>query len=122
MITFGIQYTGLSSGFEGCKVSFYGKLLPDCMFIRKMLQSDRLYYETWTIYTFPYEWSGPFMQHLITVKTQVFGKLENKLLTRDREKLVLFGKLSVKFQKLFGKMKTTDYNIFSRVLPSARIF
>ena len=51
--------------------------MSDYMFISKMLQSDWLYYGTWTIYTFPYRRSGPFIQHLITVKTQVFLKLEN---------------------------------------------
>ena len=47
-------------------------LLPDCMFIRKMLQSEWLDYGTWTIKTFPYRRSGPFIQHLFTVKTYVF--------------------------------------------------
>ena len=42
-----------------CK--FDGNLLPDRMFIRKMVESDWLDYGTWTIYTFPYRRSGPFI-------------------------------------------------------------
>ena len=47
----------------------YVGLLPDCMFICKMLQSDWLDCGTWTICTFPYRRSGPFIRFLIKVKT-----------------------------------------------------
>ena len=41
-------------------------------FIHKMMQSDWLDSGTWTIYTFPYRRSGPFIQLSIKVKTQDF--------------------------------------------------
>ena len=47
----------------------YLYLLPDFMFICKMLQSDWLDYGMWTIYTFRYIQSGPFIQFSIKVKT-----------------------------------------------------
>ena len=50
------------------------------------------------------------MQLLITVKTQV----QKKLLTEDREKLLMFGKLPVNCRKLFGKTQT-DILFFNRV-------
>ena len=49
----------------------YFILLPECMFIRKMLESDWLDYGTWTIYTFPYRRSGPFIGLSIKVKVKV---------------------------------------------------
>ena len=57
-------------------------LLPDCMFIRKMLWSDWLDSGTWTIYTFPYRRSGPSIWLSIEVKTRrAFGKMAEKLST-----------------------------------------
>ena len=73
------------------------------MFIRKMLGSDWLDHKTWTIYTFPYRRSGPFIQLLIKVKTQDFWEDGREIIDRGREKLVTFGKLSVNFLKLSGK-------------------
>ena len=73
----------------------YYTLLPDCMFIHKMLESDWLDYGTWTIYTFPYRLSGPFIR--LSIKDKIFGKMVENLLTEDREKLVTFGKFSVNF-------------------------
>ena len=84
-------------------IIMYKSLLPDCMFIRKMLESDWLDYGTWTIYTFPYRRSGPFIRLSIKVKAKDFGKMVENLSTEDREKLVTFGKLSVNFWKLSGK-------------------
>ena len=37
-----------------------------------MLESDWLDYGTWTIYTFPYRWSGPFIRLSIKVKVKDF--------------------------------------------------
>ena len=82
---------------------YYKKLLPDCMFIRKMLQSDWLDYGTRTIYTFPYRRSGPFIRFSIKVETQDFWEDERETINRSREKLVTFGKLSVNSRKLSGK-------------------
>ena len=73
------------------------------MFIRKMLESDWLDYGTWTIYTFPYGRSGPFIRLSIKVKTQDFWKDGREAIDRGREKSVTFGKLSVNFRKLSGK-------------------
>ena len=73
------------------------------MFIPKMLESDWLDNRTWTIYTFPYRRSGPFIRLSIKVKTQDFWEDDREVIDRGREKLVAFGKLSVNFQKLSGK-------------------
>ena len=78
-------------------------LLPDCIFIRKMLQSDWLDYGTWTIYTFPYRQSGLFIRLSIKVKTKDFREDGRETIDRGRKKLVTFGKLSVNFRKLSGK-------------------
>ena len=78
-------------------------ILPDCMFIRKMLQSDWLDYRAWTIYTFPYRRSGSFIWLSIKVKTQDFQEDDRETIDRGREKLATFGKLSVNFRKLSGK-------------------
>ena len=83
--------------------NFTTLLLLDCMFIRKMLESDWLDYGTWTIYTFPYRRFGPFIRLSIKVKVKDFGKMVENLSTEDREKLVTFGKFSVNFRKLSGK-------------------
>ena len=48
---------------------YYYTLLPDCMFICKMLQSDWLDYGMWTIYTFLYRQSRPFIWFSFKVKT-----------------------------------------------------
>ena len=90
-------------GVKTVVVNRYGHLLPDCMFIRKMLQSDWLDYGTRTIYTFPYRRSRPFIRFSIKVKTQDFWEDERETINRSREKLVTFGKLSVNFRKLSGK-------------------
>ena len=55
-------------------------LLPDCMFIRKMLQSDWLDYGT-----FPYRRSGPFIRFSIKVKTQDFWEDDRETINRSRE-------------------------------------
>ena len=68
-----------------------------------MLQSDWLDYETWTIYTFPYRQSGPFIRFSIKVKTPHFWGDDRETINRSREKLVTFGKLPVNFRKLSGK-------------------
>ena len=81
----------------------YYILLPDCMFICKMLQSDWLDSGTWTIYTFPYRRSGPFVQLSIKVKTQDFWENGRETIDRGSEMLVTFGKLSVNLRKLSGK-------------------
>ena len=73
------------------------------MFIRKMLQSDWLDYRAWTIYTFPYRQSGPFIRLSIKVKTQNFWEDGRETIDGGREKLDTFGKLSVNFLKLSGK-------------------
>ena len=66
-----------------------------------MLESDWLDYGKWTIYTFPYRHSIPFIRLSIKVKVKDFWEDDRK--TEDREKLVTFGKLSVNFWKLSGK-------------------
>ena len=81
----------------------YMLLVPDCMLICKMLESDWLDYGTWTIYTFPYRRSGPFIRLSIKVKTQDFWKDGREAIDRGREKLVTFRKLSVNFRKFSGK-------------------
>ena len=63
------------------------------MFIRKMLQSDWLDDGTWTIYTFPYRRSGPFIRLSIKVKTQDFWEDGRETIDRGRKKFVTFGKL-----------------------------
>ena len=73
------------------------------MFIRKMLLSDWLDSGTWTIYTFLYRRSGPFIRLSIKIKTQDFWEDGREAIDRGREKLVTFGKLSVNFRKLSGK-------------------
>ena len=78
-------------------------LLPDCMFIRKMLESDWLDYGTWTIYTFPYRRSGLFIRLSIKFKVKDFWEDGRKPIDRDSEKLVTFGKLSLNFRKLSGE-------------------
>ena len=78
-------------------------LLPDCMFICKMVQSRWLDYRAWTIYTFPYRRSGPFIRLSIKVKTQDFSEDGRETIDKGREKIVTFGKLSVNFRKLSGK-------------------
>ena len=72
------------------------------MFTRKMLQSDWLGYGTWTIYTFPYRRSGPFIRFSIKVKKQDFWEDDRETINRSHENLVTFGKLSVNFRKLSG--------------------
>ena len=70
------------------------------MFIRKILQSDSLDCAMWTIYTFPYTRSGPFIRLLIIqLKYESFEKMGNKVLAEDREMLNMFGNLSANFQK-----------------------
>ena len=78
------------------------------MFIRKMLQSDWLDYGTWTIYTFPYRWSGPFIWFSIKVKTQDFWEDDRETINRSHENLVTFGKLSERPEMI-------DYYILSRI-------
>ena len=78
-------------------------LLPDCMFIREMLESDWLDYRTWTGYTFPYRRSGPYIRLSIKVKTHGFWEDGRETIDRGREKLLTFGKFSVNFRKLSGK-------------------
>ena len=73
------------------------------MFIHKMLESDWLDHGTWTIYTFPYRRSGPFLRLSIKVKTQDLWEDGIEVIDRGCEKLVTFGKLSVNFWKLSGK-------------------
>ena len=73
------------------------------MFIRKMLQSGWLDYGTWTIYTFPYGRSGPFIWLSIKAIKQDFWEDGRETIDRSREKFVTFGKLSVNFRKLSGK-------------------
>ena len=69
-----------------------------------MLQSDLLDYGMWTIYTFPYIRSGPFIRFLIKVKTQDFWEDDRETINRSREELVVtFGKLSKTSRKLSGK-------------------
>ena len=65
----------------------------------------------WTIYTFPYRRSGPFIRLLITIKIDSLGKMGNKLSADDREMLDMFRKLS----EILRKTKTIDCYIFSRV-------
>ena len=91
------------------------------MFIRKMLQSDWLDYGTWTIYTFPYRRSGPFIRFSIKVKTQDFWEDDRETINRSREKLVTFGKLSVNFRKLSGKTWNVRLLRFKQNFPSIYI-
>ena len=101
-------------------------LLPDCMFIRKMLQSDWLDSGTWTICTFPYRRSGPFIRLSIKVKRRDFWEDGRETIDRGREMLVTFRKLSVNFENFPGRPETVDYYIFSRVfhqfISSAQTF
>ena len=83
-------------------------LLPDYMFIRKMLYSDWLDSGTWTIYTIQYRRSGPFIRLSIKVKTQDFWEDGRETFDRGREMLVTFGKFSV-------EPEMVGYYIFSRV-------
>ena len=102
-----MKVTKFSFSFDIIQIIYYDvnyqHLLPDCMFIPKMLQSDWLDYSAWTIYTFPYRRSGPFIWLSIKVKTQDFWEDGRETIDRRREKLVTFGKLSVNFRKLSGK-------------------
>ena len=77
-------------------------LLPDCMFIRKMLESDWLHYGTWTIYTFPYRRSGPFIRLSIKVKTQDFWEDGREAIDRGRE-FSYVRKIVVKLSETFRK-------------------
>ena len=82
--------------------------------MRKILQSDWLDCAMWTIYTFPYRRSGPFIRHLITIKTRVFRELGNKVLAEGREMLDMLGKLSANFQKNLTRLIVTflaEYSI-----------
>ena len=71
--------------------------------MRKMLWSDWLDSRTWTIYTFPYRRSEPFIRLSTKVKTQDFLEDGRETIDRGRGMLVTFGKLSVNFRKLSGK-------------------
>ena len=73
------------------------------MFIPKMLESDWLDYEKWTVYTFPYRRSGPFIRLLIKVETQDFWEDSRETIDRGREKLVAFEKLLINFRKVSEK-------------------
>ena len=83
--------------------SSYAYVLPDCMLICKMPESDWLDYGARTIYTFPYRWSRPFIWLSVKVKTQDFWKDGREAIDRGRERLVTFGKLSANFRKFSGK-------------------
>ena len=66
-------------------LSFSGPLLLDCMFIRKMLESDWLDYGTWTILaSIHFRIDGP--DHLYgfrsKLKHRIFGKMVEKLSTK----------------------------------------
>ena len=91
------------------------------MFIRKMMQSDWLDSGTWTIYTFPYRRSGPFIRFLIKVKTQDFWEDDRETIDRGREKLVTFGKLSVNFRKHSGRTRNDRLLHFKQNFPSIYI-
>ena len=89
-------------------------LLPDCMLIRKVLSSDWLDSGTWTIYTFPYRRSGPFIRLSIKVETQDFWEDSRETIDRSRQIfyiLVTFGKLSLNFWKLSGKTFLAEFSI-----------
>ena len=47
-----------------------------------MLESDWRDYGTWTIYTFPYRWSGPFIRLSIKVKVKDFWEDGRKPIDR----------------------------------------
>ena len=57
-------------------------LLPDCMFIRKMLQSDWLDYGMWTIYThFRIDGQDHLYGFRSKLKHRIIGKMVEKLST-----------------------------------------
>ena len=91
------------------------------MFISKMLQSDWLDSGTWTIYTFLYRRSGPFIRFLIKVKIQDFWEDDRETINRSHEKIVTFGKLSVNFRKLSGKTWNDRLLHFKQNFPSIYI-
>ena len=91
------------TGCQNVQSIFSAMLLPDCMFIRKMLLSDWLDSGTSTTYTFPYRRSGPFIRFSIKDKTQDFREDDRETIDRSRGKLVTFRKLSVNFRKLSRK-------------------
>ena len=69
-------------------------LLPDLMFIRKILQPDPLDYRTWIVYTFPVVYLV-----LVTVKTQAFGESGKDTIGR--------GSLKVSCQKIVSEFWET---------------
>ena len=76
---------------------------------------------TWTIYTFPYRRSEPFIRFSIKVKTQDFWEDDRETINRSREKLVTFGKLSVNFWQLSGKTWNDRLLHFKQNFPSIYI-
>ena len=68
-----------------------------------MLESDWLDYGTWTIYTFPYGRSGPFIRLSIKVKTQDFWEDGREAIDRGREKFSYVRKIVGKFSETFRK-------------------
>ena len=81
----------------------YIVLLPDCMFIRKMLESDWLDYGTWTIYTFPYRRSGLFIGLSIKVKVKDFWEDGRKPIDRGSRKVSYIRKIVGEFSETFRK-------------------
>ena len=57
----------------------------------------------WTISTFPYRRSGPFIQLSIKAKIQDFWEDGRETIDRGLEKLVTFGKLLVNLRKFSKK-------------------
>ena len=76
---------------------------------------------TWTIYTFPYRRSGPFIRFSIKVKTQDFWEDDRETINRSNEKLVTFWKLSLNFWKLTGKTWNDRLLHFKQNFPSIYI-
>ena len=90
------------------------------MFLGKILQFDWLDYRTWTISTFPYRRSRPFMQPLVPFKTQAFRENGKDAIGRGSLEVSYVQKLLVNFRELLGKPKTTDYYILGQFCVNVR--
>ena len=92
-----------------------------------MLESDWLDYGTWTIYTFPYRWSRPFIRLSIKVKTQDFWKdgreaIEAIEVVKFSYVRKIIGKFSEIFWKDLKRWIITFLAEFSISLHSAQTF
>ena len=88
-------------------VNKQSKVKIDLRFIRKILQSDWLDYGTWTIFTFMYKRSSPFIRLLIM---KDFRRNQKRAIGRESRQVfltdvteIMFGKFSlfINFRKTF---------------------